>query len=62
MIPNEALNYFEYETMPFKVFALVDENGVVWWRTDDGKGKWTDMFECSVGDRTLHINELIEGK
>lgn len=59
MIPDEALNYLETELMPLKVYALVDDEGIVWWRVDDGGGKWSDMFTCSVGDRILHINELV---
>lgn len=53
-IPSDAINYAEYNMMPFKVFAIKDDKGVVWWRVDD-----TDIYECSIGDRKMHIDELI---
>jgi hypothetical protein len=56
--PSDAINYAESDLWPYKVFAIVDDKGVIWWRVKDDSGGWTDMFECSVGDRKMHIDEL----
>ena len=53
MTPLEALKQFE-KTTGLKVAALMDEDTAVWWR--DGAA----TFECTVGDRHLHIDELAE--
>jgi hypothetical protein len=37
------------------VFAVVDRDGSVWWATP---AAGAPVFECSVGDRFLHIDEL----
>jgi hypothetical protein len=52
--PEEALRQFE-QTTGLRVFAVLERDGTAWWaKTAAG----TPVFECTIGDRVLHIDEL----
>lgn len=54
MTPQEALAVFE-ETTGLRIIAVHDPySDALWWQEADRP----DIFTCSVGDRTLHIDEL----
>lgn len=42
-----------------RVVALMDEHGAIWFNDPDLR---PDVFRCTVGDRTLHIDELAPPK
>lgn len=54
MKPEEALRQFE-EATGLRVFAVLDRDGVAWWTKREAG---PHVFECTVGDRALHIDEL----
>lgn len=55
--PAAALGRFE-EATGLRVFAVLDRDGTVWWAKP---GAGAPVFECTVGDRVLHIDELAPG-
>jgi hypothetical protein len=57
MTPEEALKRFEKVT-GLRVFAVLDQDGTAWWAK---QGFETPTFECTIGDRFLHIDELATG-
>lgn len=57
MTPEEALNQFQ-EATGLRVFAVLDPDGTVWWRKPE---TGTPSFECTIGDRFLHVDELACG-
>jgi hypothetical protein len=55
MTPEEALKQFEQVT-GLRVAAVYDrDSDALWWQLDDRRA---GVFECTIGDRTLHIDEL----
>jgi hypothetical protein len=52
--PEEALKQFQQVT-GLRVFAVLDPDGTVWWAKVDVEAP---TFECTVGDRVLHVDEL----
>jgi hypothetical protein len=54
MTPEEALNQFQQVT-GLRVFAVLDREGTAWWAKPETE---TPTFECTIGDRFLHIDEL----
>lgn len=57
MTPAEALHQFE-TTTGLRVFAVLDRDGTAWWAKQETAPA---SFECTVGDRVLHIDELAPG-
>lgn len=57
MTPEEALRQFEQVT-GLRVFAVLDQDGTAWWVKPETD---TPTFECTIGDRFLHIDELAPG-
>jgi hypothetical protein len=55
--PEEALKQFQQVT-GLRVFAVLDPDGTVWWAKEEAEAL---TFECTVGDRFLHIDELASG-
>jgi hypothetical protein len=55
--PQEALEQFE-RTTGFRIHAATDADGTVWWRQPSEQ----PMFECTIGDRCMHIDELSVAK
>ncbi len=53
MTPQQAIEQFETLT-GLTIHAVTDRDGVLWWRRSGGP----PVFECTVGDRHLHIDEL----
>lgn len=54
MTPEEALALFE-ETTGLRIVAVHDPySDAIWWQEQDRPR----VFECSVGDRVLHVDEL----
>jgi hypothetical protein len=51
-IPGETLNTFE-QTTGYRIHAITDTDGTIWWRTGA-----PPLFECTIGDRCMHIDEL----
>lgn len=54
MTPEEALRQFQQVT-GLRVFAVLDQDGTAWWAKPESE---TPAFECTIGDRFLHIDEL----
>lgn len=54
MTPEEALRQFQ-EATGLRVFAVLDRDGAAWWAKPEAG---TPVFECTIGDRFLHIDEL----
>lgn len=57
MTPEEALRQFQ-QTTGLQVFAVLDRDGTAWWAKGEAG---TPTFECTIGDRFLHIDELASG-
>jgi hypothetical protein len=55
--PEQALKQFQ-QTTGLRVFAVLDGDGTVWWAKGQAE---TPAFECTIGDRFLHIDELASG-
>jgi hypothetical protein len=55
--PEEALKQFQQVT-GLRVFAVLDREGTAWWAKEEYE---TSTFECAIGDRLLHIDELAPG-
>jgi hypothetical protein len=55
--PEEALKQFQ-QASGLRVFAVLDQEGTAWWAKGEAE---TPTFECTIGDRVLHIDELAPG-
>lgn len=53
LTPQAALEQFE-RTTGYRIHAVTDAGGTVWWRQPVEQ----PMFECTIGDRCMHIDEL----
>lgn len=52
LTPQEALEQFE-RTTGFRIHAVTEPGGTMWWRRGE-----RPLFECTIGDRCMHIDEL----
>lgn len=59
MTPEEALRQFQQVT-GLRVFAVLEPDGTAWWAKPETETE-PPTFECTIGDRILHIDELASG-
>jgi len=58
MTPEQALKQFEQATGLHVVAVHERDSDALWWQLDLGRPA---VFECTIGDRVMHIDELASG-